>query len=68
MERTTEKINWFGRTYYGKDKEFKRPVWTAFKTWLDWDIYSKLLGINYTVIPGAKSGEKWLEKKYFWNK
>lgn len=40
-------INWFGRTYYGKNKEFKREFRFAFRMWIKHDIINKITGKGY---------------------
>lgn len=59
-------INWFGRTYYkgifNKKEIFKRPVYRAFRMWLEHDIYDKLTGRGWYV-----HGDCW-HKKYRWNR
>ena len=55
-------MNCFGRMYYGKNKQYKRSLWTAFKCFIEWDILNKLTGEKYYNING-----KWV-KHYWWNK
>jgi len=52
-------INWFGKTYYGTDKEYKRPVKHAFDLWFS----EHILRIRYR--PDGKGN---LIKYTLWNK
>lgn len=36
-------INWFGKTYYGTNKQYKRPIIHAFDLWFS----EKILRIRY---------------------
>lgn len=54
-------LNWFGRTYYGTNNEFKRPIKYAFRMWLKHDVLNKLTG------KGNFAGT--VEHKFYrWNK
>lgn len=38
------KINWFGRMYYGSDKEYRRPFFVALRCFWEWDILQFITG------------------------
>lgn len=52
-----KKVNWFGKTYYGLKKEYRRSIRGAMELWFS----EHVLGIRYT--PDGKGN---LEKNYFY--
>lgn len=57
------KINWFGRTYYGDKKQYKRPVRYALRMFLEHDVYDKIVHRHYH----RDEKGNWSIKKYRWN-
>ena len=55
------KINWFGRMYYGKRSELKRPFLVALQCFWYWDI--NIFGKGAYMINGKYVYYNWLTKR-----
>lgn len=55
-------MNWFGTTFYGKDKEFKRPINFAWICFWDYKVLPHFKKLDYI---SQKGGEKLYHYRWY---